>query len=178
MVDISFGYIKIHTPSRHLLTNPNQIDPRLQVPIPALLFVGFICCLLSLINLGSTVAFQALIALPLFALYISYLIPIVLLTLRQIANEHPVYGPWRLGRWSVPVKLFSICYLVYVIIFLPFPTVRSVTPLTMNYAGPVMLGVVLVALADWCMGGWKRFRIVTVPWGGRMEGSRVVYEGV
>jgi hypothetical protein len=95
------------------------------------------------------------------ALYISYLIPIVLLTLRQLAGKHPAYGPWQLGRWSIPIKLFSICYLVYVIVFLPFPTVRPVTKLTMNYAGPVTLGVIVLALVDWFTTGRKRFKVPT-----------------
>lgn len=137
----------------------SQIHPTLQVPIPALLLVGIIPCILSLINLGSTVAFNALIALPMIALYISYLIPIVLLTLSQIAGKHPVYGPWRLERWSVPVKLFAICYIFYVLVFLPFPTVRPVTKATMNYAGPVVLGVILVALGDWGVRGRRKFRV-------------------
>jgi hypothetical protein len=93
------------------------------------------------------------------ALYTSYLIPIVLLTLRQIAGRHPVYGPWTLGRWSIMVKLFSMCYLVYVIVFLPFPTVRPVTNLSLNYAGPVMLGVVGIALVDWFTTGRQRFQV-------------------
>ncbi|OAL49105.1 amino acid transporter [Pyrenochaeta sp. DS3sAY3a] len=138
-----------------------NIHPKLQVPGPALIVVATLVCALSLINLGSAVAFNALIALPLLALYISYLIPIVLLTLRQLSGNHPTYGPWSLGRWSVPIKLFSILYLVYVIVFLPFPTVRPVTRLTMNYAGPIMLGAILLALLDWFTTGRKRFKVPT-----------------
>ncbi|KAH7384613.1 amino acid/polyamine transporter I [Pyrenochaeta sp. MPI-SDFR-AT-0127] len=138
-----------------------HIHPKLQVPVPALVLVAIVCCFLSLIHFGSAVAFNALIALPMIALYISYLIPIVLLTLRQIAGEQHFYGPWRLGRWSVPIKVFSICYLVYVIIFIPFPTVRPVTSLTMNYAGPVLLGIIVIALLDWFTTGRRRFRVPT-----------------
>jgi amino acid transporter len=150
-----------------------KIHPKLQVPIPALVLVGLVPCLLSLINLGSAVAFNALIALPMIALYISYLIPIVLLTLRQLAGKHPAYGPWRLGRWSIPIKLFSICYLVFVIIFLPFPTVRPVTKLTMNYAGPMILGVIILALVDWFTTGWKRFNVPTDAIEADVEHSRI-----
>lgn len=148
--------VRFHT---YHLTIINKVHPQLQVPIAALVLVGIVCCLLSLINIGSAVAFNALIALPMIALYISYLVPIVLLTLRQISGQHPLYGPWQLGRWSIPIKLFSICYLVYVIVFLPFPTVRPVTNLNMNYAGPVMLGIIIIALIDWYMTGWKRFKV-------------------
>lgn len=138
-----------------------QIHPVLQVPLPALLLVGTICCLLSLINLGSAVAFNALVALPTIALYVSYAIPITLLTLRQLRGKHPTYGPWRLGRWSIPIKLFSLCYLIYVITFVPFPTSRPVTSETMNYAGPVLGGVIVLAFADWFLRGRKRFRVPT-----------------
>jgi amino acid transporter len=138
-----------------------QIHPTLQVPLPALILVGTICCLLSLINLGSAAAFNALIALPTIALYVSYAIPIVLLTLRQLAGKHPKYGPWQLGRWSIPIKLGALVYLIYVIIFIPFPSSLPVTSLTMNYAGPIFLGAVLLAFADWFISGHKRFKVPT-----------------
>lgn len=161
---IPFGqhFVKV-SPERTFYASANhaKIHPRLQVPVPALIVVAALVCALSLINLGSAVAFNALIALPLLALYISYLIPIILLTLRQLSGNHPTYGPWSLGRWSVPIKLFSILYLVYVIVFLPFPTVRPVTRLTMNYAGPIMLGAILIALLDWFTMGRKRFKVPT-----------------
>jgi hypothetical protein len=81
-----------------------------------------------------------------------------------------MYGPWRLGRYSIPVKLFSICYLLYVVVFLPFPTVRPVTSLTLNYAGPVMLGVICVALLDWFTTGKKRFQVPTAAMEAEVEG--------
>lgn len=129
--------------------------------MPALLLVGIICCLLSLINLGSATAFNALIALPTVALYISYLIPIILLTLRQLAGKHPKYGPWQLGRWSIPIKLAAMVYLIYIIIFIPFPAVRPVTNLTMNYASPIFVGALLIAAVDWLIRGRKKFRVPT-----------------
>ena len=134
----------------------------LQVPLPALLLVGSACCLLSLINLGSPQAFNALIALPTVALYISYIIPITLLLLRQLAGKHPKYGPWHLGRWGLPIKLSALVYLVYVVIFVPFPASRPVTSLTMNYAAPIFIGAVLLALLDWFIRGRKKFSVPTL----------------
>jgi amino acid transporter len=138
-----------------------QVHPTLQVPLPALLLVGAVCCLLSLVNLGSTAAFNALIALPTIALYISYIIPLTLLLLYQLAGKHPKYGPWRLGRWSVPIKLFALAYLFYVTIFVPFPSSRPVTNLTMNYAAPIFLGAFLLALGDWFIRARRKFEIPT-----------------
>src|ERR1700730_16139418 len=57
----------------------SYVHPTLNIPINALLLVGAICCLLALINIGSSTAFNALISLPTIALYISYFIPIFFL---------------------------------------------------------------------------------------------------
>ncbi|KAF2252416.1 amino acid transporter, partial [Trematosphaeria pertusa] len=137
------------------------VHPTLQIPIPALLLVAFICALLALINIGSTVAFTALVSLPTVALYISYFIPITLLTLRKLSGKHPRYGPFKLGRWGLPINLFSLAYIVFVLIWIPFPPGRPVTAQTMNYAGPLFLAVIVFALLDWCTTGRKRFVVPT-----------------
>ncbi|KAJ4362598.1 hypothetical protein N0V95_001403 [Ascochyta clinopodiicola] len=138
-----------------------KVHPTLQVPIPALFLVGFICCLLSLINLGSAAAFNSLVSLPTIALYISYLVPIALLTARQLAGRHPKYGPFQLGKWSIPIKLCSMVYLVYVIIFVAFPASMPVTSLTMNYAPPILIGFLVIAMVDWFIRGRKKFEVPT-----------------
>lgn len=138
------------------------IHPGLQVPFPALFLVGTCCCLLSLINLGSAAAFGALLALPTIALYVSYAIPIILLLIRQIQGKHPQYGPWQLGRKSIPIKVAALCYLFYIIIFIPFPAVRPITSLNMNYAAPIFLGAVGLAMIDWFVRGKKKFKVPTM----------------
>jgi amino acid transporter len=137
------------------------VHPTLQIPLPALCLVGFICSLLALVNIGSSVAFAALVSLPTTALYISYFIPILLLLLRKLAGKHPQYGPWKLGRWGVPIYTLSLVYIVYVLIWIPFPPSRPVTAATMNYAGPMVLAVIGFALLDWFTTGRKRFQVPT-----------------
>jgi amino acid transporter len=137
------------------------VHPRLQIPIPALCLVGFICSLLALVNIGSSVAFAALVSLPTTALYISYFIPILLLLLRKLAGKHPQYGPWKLGRWGIPINLVSLLYIVYVLIWIPFPPSRPVTAESMNYSGPLVLAVIGFALLDWFTTGRKRFQVPT-----------------
>ena len=57
-------------------------------------------------------------------------------------------------------------YLVYIAIFVPFPTSLPVTAVTMNYAAPIFLGAVLLALVDWVVRGRKIFEVPTtlVEW--------------
>lgn len=113
--------------------------------------------MLALINIGSSAAFNALVSLPTVALYISYSIPIFLLLVRKVRGLHPRYGPFKLGRWGIPINVFALTYLIYLIIWMPFPSMRPVTASNMNYAGPIMLGVIIFALGDWFLSGHKRF---------------------
>ena len=133
--------------------------------------MGTIGCLLSLINLGSAAAFGALLALPTIALYVSYAIPIMLLLLRQLAGKHPKYGPWQLGRGSIPTKLLALAYLIYVIIFVPFPASKPVTSLTMNYAAPIFLGALGLTMVDWFVRGRKKFAVPTMQTEWEVENS-------
>ncbi|KAH6677107.1 amino acid/polyamine transporter I [Halenospora varia] len=135
------------------------VHPTLKIPINALLLVGVICCLLALINIGSSTAFNALISLPTIALYISYFIPILFLVIRKLQNRHPTYGPFKLGRWGLPINLFSLVFIVYILIFLPFPTMLPVTAVNMNYAGPLVAVVILIAIGDWFVSGKQRFEV-------------------
>jgi choline transport protein len=121
--------------------------------------VGVVCCLLALIYIGSTTAFSALISLPLITLYISYMIPIAFLLLRKVRGQHPQYGPFKLGRWGIPINLYSVLYILYVLSFVPLPTILPVTALNMNYAGPLALAVIILALMDWFLSGRFRFEI-------------------
>jgi amino acid transporter len=129
--------------------------------LPALILVGVICVLLSLINLGSSTGFNIILSLSTIAGNVSYLPPLVLLTMRQLAGRHPKYGPYQLGRWSIPVKLFTIVYLVYVTIFVSFPASMPVTAETMNYAAPILFGFIAIALVDWFVRGKKKFTVPT-----------------
>jgi amino acid transporter len=102
---------------------------------------------------------HALISLSTIALYISYFIPIFFLVIRKLQNRHLKYGPFKLGRYGLPINLFALVYIVYIFTFLPFPTILPVTAANMNYAGPLMGAVIVIALADWVFSGRKRFEV-------------------
>jgi hypothetical protein len=84
-----------------------------------------------------------------------------LLTARQLAGRHPKYGPFQLGRWSIPIKLCAMAYLIYVIIFVAFPASKPVTSSTMNYAAPILIGFFMIAMVDWFIRGRKKFEVPT-----------------
>lgn len=90
-------------------------------------------------------------------LYFSYLLPILFILLRKLKGDHPVYGPFHLGRFGIPLNIIALCYGIYIVIFLPFPLVLPVTAADMNYAGPILGAVMLLALVDYFVSGRKRF---------------------
>ena len=114
----------------------------------SLALVTAIIALLQLINIGSITALYAILSLSAIALYISYVLPIIFFALTKLRRDHIPYGPFHLGRWGLPINLFSIVYGIFVLIWLPFPPFMPVTALNMNYGGPVMGAVIVFALVD------------------------------
>lgn len=75
-----------------------------------------ITCLLSLINLGSTVAFNAIISLQLMALMATYSISIGCIWYQRTINksEHLPVARWSLGRWGPWINGIGWVYSVYI----------------------------------------------------------------
>jgi choline transport protein len=126
------------------------VNPRHRVPVRAVLVTVFLVCALCLLNIGSTsyIAFGAITSLSSLALYISYAIAISSMLYARYTNTVKV-GEWNLGRFGVLFNVFALVYTLYVIIFLPFPSTIPVTPDNMNYCGPVMVAVLVIAVGLW-----------------------------
>lgn len=116
-----------------------------------------VCFALSFIYIGSSTAFNAITSLVAVGLHVSYLLPITFFMLRKIRGPPVQFGPFQLGKWGIAVNVFSLIYLVFVITWMPFPTELPVTGSNMNYAGPILLAVIIGAIADWFITGHKRF---------------------
>ena len=59
----------------------------------------------------------------------------------------------------MPINIAALCFLLFTIVWIPFPPFRPVTAENMNYAGPICLGVICLALVDWFTRGRKRFKV-------------------
>jgi choline transport protein len=142
-----------------------QVSPTFGLPLRALFLVSTVCFLLSLIYIGSITAYNAIISLSALGLHISYVLPISFMLLRKVrssaSNTHakPALGPFNLGRLGIPVNVVALCYLGFVIIWMPFPAVIPVTGNTMNYAGPLVGAVILGALGDYILRARRRFDV-------------------
>jgi choline transport protein len=139
-----------------------RVHPKLKMPVNALCVVATCLFLLALINIGSSTAFNAFISLPALALYVSYFFPICFLFWRRLSTNHPTpipWGPFRLGRAGLPVNVGAMAYIIFTVIWMPFPATLPVDGISMNYAGPILGAVIIAAALDWCIDGRKRFRV-------------------
>ena len=137
----------------------SHITPWNKCPTRAVILTGTVTSLLALINIGSTTAFNAFLSLATIGFYFSYGIPIVLFLIRRFNKVDPiVFGPWRMGHMlGVITNVLAIMFCIFLVIFLPFPTVLPVTAQNMNYASPIFIGVILIALTDYVFRGHKKF---------------------
>jgi choline transport protein len=117
---------------------------------------------LSLIYIASATAFNALISLQALALHVSYFFPILFILIRKIRGPTPPYGPFSMGKIGIPINTFALCYIVYVVLWMPFPQILPVTKDNMNYAGPIFGAVVLGALTHWFLRARKTFRMPVI----------------
>lgn len=131
-----------------------QLSRRHRVPVRALWLPVFFTMILALLNIASTAAFGAILALSQLGLYSSYFIAIACMLYARLTDGNMSYGEWNLGRWGVPINIFALIFTAYIMVWLPFPTTIPVTGKNMNYAGPIFLVVVILALVSWL--GWAR----------------------
>ncbi|KAJ5792528.1 amino acid permease [Penicillium pulvis] len=135
------------------------VDPTYKIPLRALLLVASCIFALSFIQIGSTAAFNAILSLSTLGLYISYLIPLILLVLKRFTAPQDIpRGTFSLGKFGLPINLLAILFATYFSIFLPFPATVPVTAENMNYAGPVLGFVMLFACGDWVVRGRHKWQ--------------------
>ncbi|KAJ5876374.1 uncharacterized protein N7529_001958 [Penicillium soppii] len=136
-----------------------RVDPTYKIPLRALLLVASCIFVLSFIQIGSTAAFNAILSLSTLGLYISYLIPLILLVLKRFTAPQDIpQGTFSLGKLGLPMNLIAILFATYFVIFLPFPATVPVTADNMNYAGPVLGFVMLFACGDWVVRGRHKWQ--------------------
>lgn len=112
-----------------------------------------------LINVASTSAIYAILSLNNLALCTSYLQIVMSFFTFKIRGEVPAWGPFTLGRWGYVINIYAMYFLVFIIIWLPFPPYLPVTGDNMNYSGPIFGFVLCAALLNWFIWGHNRFSV-------------------
>ena len=112
--------------------------------------------------MGSTTAFYALTSLSTLALYFSYCVPATLILIRKLQGTFPAYGPWKIGGGylvGLGINIFAFAWGWYCVFCLCLPTLMPVSAANMNWAGPILAAVLVIAVSQWFMGGREQFHI-------------------
>ncbi|KAM0719022.1 hypothetical protein Q7P37_004927 [Cladosporium fusiforme] len=127
-----------------------KVDPVLEVPKNAVLMTAVLIIILSLINIGSDVAFNAIISLNLVCLMWTYMISVGCVLYRRI--YHPALLPkcrWSLGKWGVPINTAALLYSTFAFFWSFWPNETPVTAENFNWAVVMFLATGLIAIVDW-----------------------------
>jgi amino acid permease (GABA permease) len=133
-----------------------KVHPKFGVPMNALYLNIVVVVIFGCIFLGSTVAFNAIIAASVTALGVSYGIPIALnlAYLRGKLPERAFKLPSILG-WAA--NIIGLVYTIVTTVLFVFPPAIPVTGTTMNYCIVAFAIIILISAVQWIVDGRKNF---------------------
>jgi choline transport protein len=124
------------------------------IPLNSLIVSFVITVLLSLINIGSTIAFNNIVSLGVAALISSYAISISCLLIRKLRQPKTLPSArWTMGKYGIFVNAISVAYLLLVFIMSFFPQVPSPVPANFNWSIVIYGAVVLWSAAYFMLKG-------------------------
>ncbi|KAK4229729.1 GABA permease-like protein [Podospora fimiseda] len=145
----------------------SKVDSRLHTPKNSITLTCGITILLSLINIGSDVAFNAIISLNLVSLMLTYIVSISAVLYKRVTDTTTTFSsPWSLGKYGKWVNVMGIMYSVHAFFWCFWPEGPDVTLQTFNWAVVMFLGVGGLCWVDYLVRGRKVY-----------EGPVVLVEG-
>ncbi|KAM0752578.1 polyamine transporter TPO5 [Meredithblackwellia eburnea MCA 4105] len=132
------------------------IQPGLELPLNALIMQAVVSALLSLINIGSSAAFNALLGCATSCLVCSYSVPIVMSMLdrrRKLRN-----AKFSLGNFGYVVNTISVLWSVVLTVICSSPLYLPTTAAGMNYAAVCFVGAACLSGIYYIMHGYKHFK--------------------
>ncbi|KAG7891769.1 hypothetical protein KL936_001712 [Ogataea polymorpha] len=124
-----------------------NVDKTTGVPLRCLWMITLINSLLTLINLGSSIAMNAIFSVCAIATDWSYVLVIFFFMVNsEKMGVSP--GPFNLGKFAKPIMFYACVWTVFVSVVFVFPNYMPVTKENMNYT-VLMMGAVLLFSLVW-----------------------------
>ncbi|MFD0688330.1 amino acid permease [Actinomadura fibrosa] len=123
----------------------HRINKRSRTPTNAIWLAAGGAFVLALPALWNLTAYLAVTSVAVIGLYIAYVIP-TFLRLRQGADFRP--GPWSLGRWSRPIGMLAVGWVLVISVLFMLPPANPINKDSFNYS-PVAILVVLGGAGLW-----------------------------
>ncbi|EKG20960.1 Amino acid/polyamine transporter I [Macrophomina phaseolina MS6] len=130
-----------------------------EIPLNSVLISLTIAVLMSLVNLGSTTAFNSIVGLLNGSAGTAYALSLACLLWRRTRSPEPLPpARFSLGKWGLPLNIFSLFYVTMATTVGFFPVMKQVTVQTMNWSSVVYAGVMAIAMVAYFCGGRQRYK--------------------
>ncbi len=126
----------------------HKVNKRTRTPTNAIWLAAVGALILGLPYLGNSTAYAAVTSIATIGLYIAYVSP-TFLRLRQGSNFKR--GPWHLGRWSYPVGIIAVIWVVFITILFMLPTASPINWGDFNYTVVAVVVVICFAGIYWAV---------------------------
>ncbi len=126
----------------------------MKIPLRALVVSMIVTFTVSLINIGSATALNAIISLVIVSLLSSYYIAISCLVWRRLRGERLPERRWSLGKYGLAINITSLIFLASIYFFAFWPAATPVQPDTMNWAVVMYGGMMIWSLVYYVI--WAR----------------------
>lgn len=166
---------------RTSLTTVQVVTVGTPIPLNAILFSLVITIVLALINIGSSTAFNSIVALLNGAISFSYAVSVGCILFKRLRRQPLPSARFSLGKMGLPLNLLAFCFVIFsgmsmhatrsadmnwfadmrlypgIITFFPVAVVPAVTPQTMNWGVVMFGGVFIIASIDFLVRGRKHY---------------------
>ncbi|KAF3003753.1 hypothetical protein E8E13_009675 [Curvularia kusanoi] len=124
----------------------SYVPPGFNIPVNSIVSTLVATALLSLINIGSGIAFNIVIALGSLGLQSANIIVIGLMLRKRIAGEPLLPSMFDLGRAGIAVNTIAFLYLLLIIVMICFPSVPNPALADMNWCSVMFGGLLTFAM--------------------------------
>jgi choline transport protein len=129
-----------------------------EIPLNAVLLSLSITVVLSLVNIGSTVAFNSVVSLLVSSLFSSYFISIGCILLKRLRGEPLPPSRWGMGRFAIPMNVIALSYILFAFVMSFFPPAKAVTPATMNWSILVWGAIIILSTVSYYLHGRTQYK--------------------
>ena len=135
-----------------------KVDPKREVPNNAVAVTCMFTILLSLINIGSDAAFNAIVSLNLTSLMITYVVSIGCVLYRRLTNPDSLPKcRCSLGRCGIPINTFAVVYSGFVFFWMFWPQTTSHAAADFNWSVLMFMVILVIAVIDWVFRARKTY---------------------
>lgn len=135
--------------------------PTWEIPVNALLIVLGVSVVISAINFGSDIGFNAVVGVSNAALGFSYIISVGCIRLKRLRGEPLLPARWSLGKWGGLINDITLAFLAVIFVFSFFPNAPVKGDphwaADFNYAIVIFGATCILALAYYVLGGASRY---------------------